>query len=73
MFLSQTDIAELTGYRKPVLQRRWLLRNGYRFDVRGDGRPALLEAQVRARQLKGLGAIADTAEEPDLAALDRMD
>ena len=72
MFLTSEQLHELTGYRKPALQRHWLLQNGYRFDVRSDGRPALLEAQVRARQLKGLGAIADGPEEPDLDALDRI-
>ena len=51
MFLSTEDLEALTGYRKPALQRRWLVANGYRFDVRADGRPALLRSQVEARQL----------------------
>jgi hypothetical protein len=73
MFLSADELQELTGYKKPALQRRWLTQNGYQFDVRGDSRPAVLEAQVRLRQFKGLGNLANALEEPNLDALDRMD
>ena len=51
MFLTADQLSELTGYRKPGLQRRWLTDSGYRFDVRADGRPVVLVAQVQARQL----------------------
>jgi hypothetical protein len=34
MFPSHEDLKALTGYRMPARQRRWLLDNGYRFDVR---------------------------------------
>jgi hypothetical protein len=50
MFLTKNDIEALTGYKKPALQRRWLVENGYSFDVRADARPAVLADQVRARQ-----------------------
>ena len=50
MFLSADDLRALTGYVKPALQRRWLLANGYKFDVRADGRPAVLVSQVEQRQ-----------------------
>ena len=49
MFLTADDIEALTGYKKPKLQRRWLLDHGYRFEVRADGRPAVLASQVEAR------------------------
>lgn len=49
MFLSANDVQALTGYKKPALQRRWLIQHGYRFDVRADGRPAVLAAQVEQR------------------------
>ena len=51
VFLTAAELQALTGYRKPALQRRWLLENGYRFEVRADGRPVVLAAQVEARQL----------------------
>ena len=70
MFLSSDDLRGLTGYQKPALQRRWLLANGYRFDVRKDGSPALLAAQVQIKQLKGLHGKVNVEETPDFAALD---
>ncbi len=68
MFLSSEDVEALTGYRKPALQRRWLLANGYRFDVRADGRPALLRSQVEARQ-HVTGRVTSRIE-PDWSALE---
>jgi hypothetical protein len=73
MFLSANELQELTGYKKPALQQRWLLQNGYQFDVRGDGRPVVMEAQVRFRQFKDLGNLANAQDEPNLDALDRVD
>lgn len=68
IFLTYDEIADLTGYVQPSAQRRWLQRNGYRFDVRGDGRPVVLRAQVdqrqRIREVRTSG--------PDLAALDSV-
>lgn len=72
IFLSAEELQELTGYQKPALQRRWLTQNGYQFDVRGDSRPVVMEAQVRFRQFKHLAEPANALEEPDLDALDRM-
>jgi len=69
MFLTADNLRELTGYRKPKLQRRWLAQNGYKFDVRGDGRPAVLVDQVNVRQLKGLDRSIETMEAPDFEAL----
>ena len=52
MFLSKEELEQLTGYKKPTLQLRWLVDNNYRFDVRADGRPAVLREQVHQRQIK---------------------
>ena len=71
MFLDQENLIVLTGYKRPADQRRWLITNGYRFDVRADGRPSVLVAQVDARQLMGLKANPEASQEPDLAALER--
>jgi len=68
MFLSKTEIEELTGLKQPLRQIRWLLANGYCPDVRADGRPALLVEQVRTHQL-GASRIR-RATEPNLRALD---
>jgi hypothetical protein len=45
-FLSDADVATLTGRKQPAAQRRWLARNGLRFFVRADGRPAVPADQV---------------------------
>jgi hypothetical protein len=66
-----SELESLTGYRKPALQRRWLLENGYSFDVRADGRPSVIVQQVTARQLKGLAAGGRSSRLPDFTALDR--
>lgn len=47
MFLSPADVEALTGRKQPAAQRRWLARNGVRFYVRADGRPAVPAAPVR--------------------------
>lgn len=53
MFLSKEELEQLTGYKKPSLQRRWLVNNGYGFDVRADGRAAVLKEQVHQQQSNG--------------------
>ena len=57
MFLTAQELRSLTGYQKPSLQRRWLTEHGYRFDVRADGRPAVLISQVEARQRSETGRV----------------
>ncbi len=46
MFLTKTELKELTGYAYPSRQRKWLAHHGYRHDVRADGSPALLRSEV---------------------------
>ena len=67
MFLTADHLCELTGYRKPALQRRWLIQNGYKFDVRADGRPVVLMAQVEARQTPR--SKRNAADLPDFSSL----
>ena len=67
MFLTKPDLIELTGYRSSAAQIRWLTRNGYRFDIRSDGRPVVLRQQIQERQCS---KISPTAEGPDLSWLD---
>jgi hypothetical protein len=52
MFLSTRQLTELTGYKSNAGRIRWLTNNGYRFDIRGDGRPNILMDQVRERQCR---------------------
>lgn len=63
MFLSATDLIELTGYVRPSAQRKWLEHHGLRFWTRADGRPA-----VPADQLAGKRPMARKWE-PDLSSM----
>lgn len=65
MFLTPAELEQLTGYKKPKLQREWLIERGYRFDVRVDGRPSVLSSQVVARQ----GGAREASVEPNWDAL----
>lgn len=69
MFLTVTELQELTGYRKPALQRRWLTENAYSFDVRADGCPVVSRASYESRHQAPL---ARKKTRPNLAALDQI-
>ena len=49
MFLSVVETAELTGYKRPSHQIRWLSEHGYRFEVNALGRPVVLVSCVEQR------------------------
>jgi hypothetical protein len=66
VFLTPTELLELTGYKKPALQRRWLVEHGYRFDVRADGRAVVLTAAIE----KKLAGRRISSPEPDWPALE---
>ena len=51
MFLTADQLRDLTGYKKPALQRRWLADNGFSFEVRSDGRPIVSRSYYENRQL----------------------
>jgi hypothetical protein len=65
VFLTAEQVAELTGRKQPAAQRRWLDRNGVRYFVRADGRPAVREADLE-------GDRPPRPSGPNLAALHRM-
>jgi hypothetical protein len=68
MFMTPEQLEQLSGYVKPALQRRWLAANGFRFEVRADGRPAVLVSQVESRQQPHLGRVT-SREAPNWDAL----
>ncbi|MHB1529908.1 MAG: DUF4224 domain-containing protein [Acidiferrobacteraceae bacterium] len=69
MFLTATELQELTGRKRWNAQLRWLNMNGVPALVRADGRPMVLRATVEAR----MGLIAASgptkAVEPNWSAL----
>jgi hypothetical protein len=78
MFLTDTDLQSLTGYKRPAEQRRWLTSHGWAFEVRGDGKNRVLLEEARAKMVTrqtasttGLRNVGRSAE-PDLAALRKL-
>ena len=52
MFLTTEELEELTGKVRPSAQVRELIRQGYRPDIRIDGRPVLAREAVLERQMQ---------------------
>ena len=50
MILTADQLRELTGYRRAKEQLLWLRKNGIRHYVRGDGKPAVLPADLAVSQ-----------------------
>ncbi len=67
MFLSATELQELTGYKRPADQRRWLVSHGWSFEIRADGKNIVLIEEARNRLLTRKSSSRST--EPDLDAL----
>lgn len=47
MFLTDTDVENLTGYKRPADQRRWLSDHGWIFEISRTGRPRVLADYVK--------------------------
>lgn len=46
MFLTPSELVDLTGYKRASLQVRWLQRQGIRHYVRRDGKPAVVAVDL---------------------------
>ena len=51
MFLNRNEIYQLTGYKIPSAQIRWLQKNGILFRVGADGYPRILLSEVEFQML----------------------
>lgn len=49
MFLTKSEIKELTGYARNTRQIEWLASHGYRFDVARSGVPMVLKSHIEER------------------------
>ncbi len=65
MFLSKEDLEQMTGFKRPSRQRKWLDHNGYRFDVNAAGRPVVLMSAVEQK----LGPTQNPRQTPNFDAL----
>ncbi|WP_236170407.1 DUF4224 domain-containing protein [Pseudomonas parakoreensis] len=61
MFLTPEEVADLTGYKRPAAQMRWLTAERYGFAVGGDGHPKVLRQVVIGR----MGGV-QSRKEPEL-------
>lgn len=50
LFLTMTQLQELTGLSQSAAQVRWLQKNGIRHYVRADGRPSVTVAAIEGRE-----------------------
>jgi hypothetical protein len=62
MFVSPTDIATLTGYKRQASQIAWLRAHGWVFEIGADGRPKVLQSYAERR----LGGVDSRPREPKL-------
>lgn len=51
MFLTAAELAELTGYRRPSAQLRWLREHRWRFEVNAVGHPRVARAYFERRMV----------------------
>lgn len=49
MFLTKDDIVNLTGYRRPADQCRWLKSHGWKYEISAVGRPVVLRRHAESR------------------------
>lgn len=49
MFLSNEELAELTGCKRAKNQIRWLVQNGYKFELSAANKPKVLRALVERK------------------------
>jgi hypothetical protein len=68
LFLASGEIEELTGYKLPAHQTKWLRMKGWRFELNGNRKPVI----ARKYAEKMLGCFSDTQENfprPNFGAL----
>lgn len=74
-FLTDADLFDLTGFKQPAAQERYLRAKGYLFDCNARGVPRVLWDQVHARQTPSAPDSVkkqDAEDTPNSAALLRL-
>lgn len=51
MFLTPEQVQELTGYRRPSMQRMWLERSGVPYFTSRSGKPIILRSDLEQRTM----------------------
>lgn len=72
-FLTQDEVAEVTGYKHVTSQREWLDKNGWAYVLNSANRPIVGRWFARMRlsgvQLTAAGVVMQSASRPNFAAL----
>jgi hypothetical protein len=69
LFLTQTELAELTERKRKGEQIAWLKANGYLFAIGANGHPRVLSEHVQARLCGGNVTAAPATLEPNWGAM----
>lgn len=69
MFLTQDEMRELTGYVKPLLQKRWLTSRGWMYEENAAGHPKVLRALAEKRMGLAPDAAPKRRTGPNLGAI----
>ena len=65
MWLTEQEVAELTGYKRHADQRRWLTAHVWLFEINANGRPVILRGYAE-QKLCG-EAVKKSARRPDFS------
>lgn len=65
MFLTDTDLEQLTGRKYFKVQAKWLARHGYKFEMNAHGRPVVLLSAVQEK----LSPSVSSSRQPNFDAL----
>jgi hypothetical protein len=71
MFLTPSQLHELTDRQRPSAQIAWLREHGWRFEVGASGRPKVAAAEFD-RHMAGSRSQTTSRQEPRFDALDRV-
>ena len=69
LFLTQTELAELTERKRKGEQIAWLQANGYRYAIGANGHARVMREHVQARLCGGNSPAAPVALEPNWSAV----
>jgi len=69
MFLTQSELAELTERKRKADQIAWLKANGYTYAIGANGHARVLREHVQARLCGAIMAAAPATTEPNWAAM----
>ncbi len=67
MFMTEFEIADLTGYELPAYQCKWLKNNGWIFEKSRTGKPKVLRSFAEQKMLNQAKKNADKM--PNIAAI----